>query len=71
MNFFTIVLMLLGSIFAYKNLEKTYKRNKITRQKSVGIWMLINFSIVLLLFIVLGRRSHDYYRYNLDFGYSY
>lgn len=34
-------------------------------------WVLVNYLLLLLFFAVLGRRSLDYYRYNLEVGYSY
>lgn len=69
--FVTVVSMILVSILAYKYLIKKYKDAVLTKQKGIALWLLINYSILLLFFTVLGRRSLDYYRYNFNLGYSY
>lgn len=69
--FITIFLLLVISAIALRILNKKYKRNEITKKNRLVLWLLINYSLFLLFFTVLGRRSLDYYRYNFDFGYSY
>lgn len=69
--FVTITLIILVSVFAYRIIKEKYRNKNITKQSSIVIWLLINYSTLLLFFTVLGRRSLDYYRYNFDFGYSY
>lgn len=69
--FTTVALMILVSVLVYRNLNTKYKRNEISKQKAVLVWLLTNYSILLLFFTVLGRRSLDYYRYNFEFCYSY
>ena len=69
--FVTITLLLIVSVVAFGILKEKYKNKKITKQNSIVMWLLINYSILLLYFTVLGRRALDYYRYNFDFGYSY
>lgn len=69
--FLTIVSMLLVSTVSYKILEKKYNKALITKKMRFKVWILINYSLLLLFFTVLGRRSHDCYRYNLVLAYSY
>jgi len=70
-SFFTILIMICMSIYSYKKIKIRYVDGNITKRKGIIFWLLINYVMALLFFTVIGRRSWEYYRYNLEFGYSY
>lgn len=69
--FITIIMMLIISAIALKVINRNRNNDKASPKIKLVLWILINYSMLILFFTVLGRRSLDYYRYNFDFGYSY
>lgn len=67
----TVLILLLLSLYAFRSFRKQCRSGSLTRQQGILSWTLVNYLLILIFFTVLGRRSLDYDRIRLDFGYSY
>lgn len=67
----TVLILCAISWYTYKRLYCGWEKGKISRWQGVAAWLLVTYTLLLLFFTVLGRRSLDYYRYNFNVGYSF
>lgn len=67
----TVLILCAISWYAYRRIHWMWETDRLTKVQSVSRWLMVTYILVLLFFTVLGRRSLDYYRYNLIPGYSY
>lgn len=67
----TVLIMVLISWYAFRRIRGRCQVGALTRQRGMTGWLLINYLMFLMFLAVLGRRSWDYDRINLEAWYSY
>lgn len=67
----TVLIMVMISWYAFRRIRVKYQAGALTRQRGMAGWLLISYLLLLLFLAVLGRRTWDYDRVNLEPWYSY